>query len=143
MSWYSKSIRQKMPNVFQGIFFHGSIKENISQFEVSNEQKFPVRGKGIFFSDSLKYASKFGNFIYVCEVILNNPKIYNTSVDFEIDIMKNKNDIDFLYETLKSKNFDGIVILKSRVSIGIIKEVICFYDNKIKIIEKKILGKNL
>jgi hypothetical protein len=125
MNWYKKS---------QEILYHGS-KENFDVFSASS--KTSVRGSGIFFSNSLEYARLFGNIIYYCNVNLTYPKIYETSLDFTVDEMRN-NGTDELYKKLQKDGFDGITILKSKVSTGIIKEVIAFRPQNIKIVNKKI-----
>lgn len=122
----------KVSSVFNKQLFHGSSIENIDNL-VPN--KSVLRGYGIFLSDSLKYAKVFGEYIYICEVNLTNPKIYDDSVDLEIDSMRN-NGIDKLYDALQSKGHDGVIIYKSKVSIGTVKEVICFSENSVKIIKK-------
>jgi hypothetical protein len=122
----------KVSNVFNEQLFHGSSIENINKL-VPN--KSVLRGYGIFLSNSLKYAKVFGEYIYICEVNLSNPKTYDDSLDFEVDCMRNDG-VDKLYDALQLNGYDGVIIYKSKVSIGIVKEVICFNENSVKIIRK-------
>jgi hypothetical protein len=122
---------------FVDSLFHGSTKPGIKEFTVS--ERSSLRGKGIFFSDSWKYAKKFGNVIYTCKVSLMNPIFYETSRDFETASMKHDSDVDLLYEDLKQQGHDGIIIARSKVSTGFIKEVICFQPTNIKILDETML----
>jgi hypothetical protein len=112
--------------------FHGTDIDNINYF-LPNESS--IRGNGIFLSDSIKYAHEFGQYIYVCEVSLTNPKIYEDSVDFEVDAMKTGG-ANQLTTLLKNQGYDGVVIIKSKVSVGKVKEVVCFNSSSVKIVEK-------
>ena len=68
----------KFSNFFNEQLFHGSSIKNINKL-VPN--KSVLRGYGIFLSNSLKYAKVFGEYIYICEVNLSNPKTYDDSLD--------------------------------------------------------------
>jgi hypothetical protein len=118
-------------NNFEETLFHGTSENIIGEFKTNKG----LRGNGIFFCDSYKYAKKFGCNIYVCQILLTKPKIYVNSLDLEIDSQKN-NSSENLCEILKKDGYDGIVILNSKVSTGIVKEVICFYPNAIKTMHK-------
>jgi len=125
MNWYKKA-----QTIFSGTYYHGSDKKGLKTLLPS--KKNTVRGKGIFLSDSIKYAKTFGGIVYVCSVLFKNPKIYESSLDLEIDSMRN-NGYDNLYFILKKQNYDGVIILKSKVSTGVIEEIICFEPQSIKI----------
>jgi hypothetical protein len=101
------------------VMYHGSDKK-FKSFRCPT--KNTVRGKGLFFSDSLRYARTFGRYVYLCKVLLQNPRIYPDSVDYEIDRSKHQGvGVD-------------IVIVRSQVSTGIVKEVICFSPESIEIV---------
>jgi len=124
-NWYKKA-----QEIFSGTYYHGSNEEGLKALLEST--KNTVRGKGIFLSNSIKYAKTFGRFVYVCSVLLEKPKIYESSLDLEIDSMK-YDGYDNLYFNLKKQNRDGVVILKSKVSTGVIEEIICFKPQNVKI----------
>jgi hypothetical protein len=117
---------------FNENLFHGT---SIELKKLILPKESALRGIGIFLSDSFEYAKVFGNYIYLCNVKLKNPKVYEDSIDFEVDCLKNKG-VNQLYAILKENNFDGVIILRSKVSTGRIKEVICFYENSVQIINK-------
>jgi hypothetical protein len=123
----------RISSVINDTFFHGSKSENITFFNIPEESS--LRGKGIFFSNSIKYARLFGPHVYICLIELSNPKIYNDSLEFTIEETK-YGGVDGLYNFLIQEGYDSIVINRSKVSIGIIKEVICFYSYTIKSIKK-------
>jgi len=102
--------------------YHGS-KAEFSTFRPSVSS---VRGWGIFLSDSRMYAEAFGGFIYTCRVRLNNPKVYATSSDFVVDEMKSGGTAEDLTRGLAEDGFDGVVIERSKVSTGTVREVIAF-----------------
>jgi len=132
---YKKILKNNTPNKYTGFsqrLFHGTSIDNITNLLPSESN---VRGTGIFLSDSIKYAQEFGRYIYICDVMISNPKMYEDSVDFEVDAMKNGG-AKQLSESLQKQGYDGVVIVKSKVSIGKVKEVICFNSNSVKIIEK-------
>ena len=117
---------------FSQRLFHGTSMDNIKNLLPLESG---IRGTGIFLSDSIKYAQEFGRYIYICDVTLSNPKIYEDSVDFEVDVMKNGGTKQ-LFILLQTQGYNGVVILKSKVSIGYVKEVICFTSDSVKIINQ-------
>lgn len=125
MNWYKKAQSE--------VLYHGSNKI-FSQFDPPT--RITPRGKGIFFSDSPKYAKLFGKIIYACYVNLNNPKIYEDSLEFVKDERISQG-LENLYKNLQKNGHDGIIILKSKVSTGWVKEVISFYPENIKILNTK------
>jgi hypothetical protein len=106
----------------ENVLFHGSNKA-FKTFD--NPSKTTLRGTGVFLSNSIKYARQFGQYVYVVEIALKNPKTYETSVDFEVDVMKN-NTANALLRNLMKQGHDGVIINKSKVNTGVVKEVICF-----------------
>jgi hypothetical protein len=113
------------------ILYHGS-KENFSSFRPSTSV---VRGRGIFLSDSVRYAKEFGDLAYVCKVVLDNPKVYPRSVDFCAAALVAGDSAEKLTLELAEGGFDGAVIERSRVSIGTVREVICFGPESVTILE--------
>lgn len=104
------------------VLYHGS-KAEFSSFRPSVSR---VRGWGIFLSDSLRYAEAFGDIVYMCRVRLDNPKTYATSSDFTVDEMRSGGDAEDLTRSLAEDGFDGVVIERSKVSTGTVREVIAF-----------------
>lgn len=104
------------------VLYHGS-KSEFSSFRPSVSG---VRGWGIFLSDSPKYAKVFGDILYTCRVRLDNPKIYATSSDFVGDEMRSGGNAEELTRSLAEDGFDGVVIERSKVSTGTVREVIVF-----------------
>jgi ADP-Ribosyltransferase in polyvalent proteins len=104
------------------VLYHGS-KNSFSSLRPSVSG---VRGRGIFFSDSIKYARVFGDFVHVCEIALDNPKVYATSADFVVDEMMTVGGAEGLTRKLAEDGFDGVVIECSKVSTGTVREVVCF-----------------
>lgn len=121
------SVTDGSPQPINEVLYHGSQTE-FSSFlpSVSN-----VRGYGIFFSDSVKYAKRFGNFVYACSVNLANPKIYANSSDFTVAEMTLGGNAENLTRKLFEDGFDGVVIERSKVASGIVREVICFNPSSI------------
>ena len=118
--------------------YHGS-KSDFDSFSIP--RKLSQRGGGIFFSNSERYAKEFGNIIYKCEIKFNNPKSYDTSLDFTIDEMRSGG-VEVLYSKLRSEGYDGIIIKKSKVSTGTIFEAIKFDSDNITILSKTDINKN-
>lgn len=104
--------------------FHGSnqLFNEFSKEKIGKSQ----RGPGVFFSNSEKYAKVFGPYVYRCIVSLKNPKVYPTSMDFQVDVLRSGDDVTALYDSLKADGHDGVVIKKSKVSTGVVREVIAF-----------------
>lgn len=104
--------------------FHGSnqLFNEFSKEKIGKSQ----RGPGVFFSNSEKYAKVFGPYVYRCSVSLKNPKVYPTSMDFQVDVLRSGDDVTALYDSLKADGHDGVVIKKSKVSTGVVREVIAF-----------------
>jgi hypothetical protein len=110
------------------VLYHGS-KNRFSTFQLFTSH---IRGRGIFFSDSIKYARCFGSFVYVCIVQLNNPKVYARSLDFTVDTMSiGMGDAEKLTIKLSKDGFDGVIIERSKVSTGTVREIICFNPSNI------------
>ena len=119
------------------ILYHGS-KAAFSSFLPSTST---VRGRGIFFSDSLRYAKKFGDIVYVAKVTLDKPKVYWNSVDFTAAAMVAGDSAERLTLELAAAGFDGVVIENSKVSTGTVREVICFDPGSATILEIRHKGK--
>jgi len=113
------------------VLYHGS-KASFSSFVPSTSV---VRGRGIFLSDSIRYARKFGDLVYVCRVVLDNPKVYWNSVDFCAAAMVAGDSAETLTLELAAGGFDGVVIERSKVSTGTVREVICFDPGSVTILE--------
>jgi hypothetical protein len=120
------------------VLYHGS-KERFSSFVPSTSV---VRGRGIFLSDSVRYAKEFGDLVYVCKVVLDNPKVYWNSVDFCAAAMVAGDSAETLTLELAAGGFDGVVIENSRVSTGTVREVICFGPESVTILEVMHKGKH-
>lgn len=119
------------------VLYHGS-KERFSSFLPSTSV---VRGRGIFLSDSVRYAKEFGDLVYVCRVVLDNPKVYWNSVDFCAAALMAGDSAEKLTIELAEAGFDGVVIDYSRVSTGTVREVICFGPGSVTILEVRHRGK--
>ena len=127
MNWYRKAQSKE-------VLYHGSDKE-FTDFVPSDQSS--LRGKGIFLSNSLRYAKVFGKYLYVCEVKLNNPKIYTDSLQYAIDQLKSEQSSSLLYDQLHAQGYDGVIIEKSKVSTGIVREVIVFDPINVRILQSK------
>jgi len=119
------------------VLYHGS-NAAFSSFIPSTST---VRGRGIFFSNSVRYAKKFGDFVYMCKVVLDNPKVYSRSVDFSAAALVAGDSAEKLTLELAEAGFDGVVIERSKVSTGTVREVICFGPGSVTILDVKHKGK--
>jgi hypothetical protein len=125
-------IRSKNNQEISIVLYHGS--KNIFDHFVKQKKIVSLRGDGIFFSDSWKYAKIFGNVIYTCNVKFVNPKIYSDSIEFSYDEIV-FGGVDELYSNLIKLGHDGIIIKKSKVSVGKIFEAIKFDQSGIEILD--------
>lgn len=94
--------------------FHSS-NEKFTRFETSKitNLKGDLYGEGFYFTDNYEYSKKFGQYLYDCTILLNNPIDLTNPMKAKTQLLTllnnirniNESDLEYIEESIKYSNF--------------------------------------
>ena len=131
--------------IFNEILYHGS-HWDFDEFDENKIGRTTDAGwysKGFYFTNTPEQASYYGNYVYKCNITLNNPLYTKASNKYNFRKELNLSDDTTPEEITKSliaKGFDGVVVLNP-ISNNI-SECVVYNTESIKIIESRLITEN-
>lgn len=124
--------------------YHGT-HANFDKFDqkhIARNQDYGYYGYGIYLTPNPRLAKYYGSNVYKCHVILNNPLIWNKSMqdlydryNITSDPSSNGTAAKELTQGMKNDGYDSIIIKPQNSTV--IGEVCVFNPNQITIIDKQ------